>query len=72
MNYNPEKTYTWNPDDTFTISGREFGLILNTIRAILTTEQAAQVLLADKANQVIEKIMAENVESGVLKEVADS
>lgn len=69
MTYDPNKTYTWNPEDVFIISGREFGLILNTIRAILSTEQAAQILLANKTNEILEKIMAENVEKGVLKEV---
>jgi len=66
--YNPKIQYSWNPDDKFEISGGEFGLILNTLRAILNTEQAAQILLADRANSVIEKIMAEYVEKGIIKE----
>lgn len=68
MKYQPEKTYTWNPDETFTISGREFGLILNTIRAILNTEQAQQILLASKTSEVLEKIMEENVKNGKIIE----
>lgn len=68
MIYNPNTHYQWNPDETFTISGREFGLILNTIRAILNTEQAAQILLAAKTSDILEKIMAENVENGKIIE----
>ena len=43
----------------------------HTIRSILNTEQAAQILLADRANDVIEGIMAEYVEKDVIKEVSE-
>ena len=68
MNYNPEKMYSWNPDETFSISGREFGLILNTLRSILNTEQAQQIILAHKTNEVLERIMEENVKNGKIVE----
>jgi hypothetical protein len=64
MKYDPSKSYEWKPDEQFSISGSDFGLILNTIRSILSTEQAQQILLAARTNDVLEKIMAENVESG--------
>lgn len=69
--YDRGKKYTWSNEDQITISGRDFGFLLNTIRAILGTEQAAQILLADRANDVIEGIMAEYVEKGVIKEVKE-
>ena len=69
--YDRGKKYTWNNEDQITISGRDFGFLLNTIRSILSTEQAAQILLADRANDVIEGIMAEYVEKGVIKEVTE-
>ncbi len=68
MKYNPEKMYSWNPDETFSISGREFGLILNTLRSVLNTEQAQQIILANKTNEILEKIMEENVKSGKIIE----
>ena len=68
MSYNPNAQYQWNPDEQFTISGREFGLILNTIRALLSTEQAQQILLAARTNDVLEKLMKENVENGKIIE----
>lgn len=60
--------YSWNPDETFSISGREFGLILNTLRSILNTEQAQQIILAHKTNEILERIMEENVKSGKIIE----
>lgn len=68
MSYDANKQYSWNPDEQFTLSGRDFGLILNTIRAILSTEQAAQILLAARTNDVLEKLMKENVEKGKIIE----
>jgi len=69
--YDRSKKYSWSNEDQITISGRDFGFLLNTIRSILSTEQAAQILLADRANDVIEGIMAEYVEKGVIKEVTE-
>jgi hypothetical protein len=68
MSYDSNKHYQWNPDEQFTISGREFGLILNTVRAILSTEQAQQILLAARASDVLEKIMEENIKTGKIVE----
>jgi hypothetical protein len=69
--YNPNSKYTWKPEDTFTLTGQEFGLILNTVRAYLSSEEAARFQLMMQTNQVIEKIMKENVESDVIKEVVE-
>ena len=68
MAYDPSKNYSWKGDEIFTITGKEFGLILNTIRSILSTEQAQQILLAARAADILEKMMAENVESGKVVE----
>ena len=69
--YDPNSKYTWKPEDTFTLTGQEFGLILNTVRAYLSSEEAARFQLMMQTNQVIEKIMKENVESDVIKEVVE-
>ena len=69
--YDRSKKYSWSNEDQITISGRDFGFLLNTIRSILNTEQAAQILLADRANDVIEGIMAEYVEKDIIKEVTE-
>lgn len=67
--YNPNSKYTWTPEDTFTLTGQDFGLILNTVRAYLSSEEAARFQLMLKTNEVIEKLMIAGVESDVIKEV---
>lgn len=69
--YNPNAKYTWTPEDTFTLTGQEFGLILNTVRAYLSSEEAARFQLMLQTNQVIEKLMIENVEADIIKEVLE-
>jgi hypothetical protein len=66
--YDPAKRYTWTPEDTFTISGQDFGLFLNTVRSYLSSEEAARFQLMMKANEVIEKLMIEGVEADIIKE----
>jgi hypothetical protein len=70
--YDSNKKYTWTPEDVFTLSGAEFGLVLNALRAILSTEEAARVLLAIRANDMIEASLARAVESGAVKEAEES
>jgi predicted component of type VI protein secretion system len=67
--YDPNKRYTWTPEDVFTLSGKEFGLLLNTVRAYLGSEEAARFQLMIQSNEVIEKIMSGAVENGIVKEV---
>lgn len=69
--YDPNKRYTWGPEDKFEMNGREFGLILNSLRAVLNTEEAAKILLAQQANAAIEGIMAKGVEADIVKEVIE-
>lgn len=69
--YDPNKKYTWGPEDKFEISGQDFGLILNTVRSFLASEEAARFQLMLKSNEVIEQLMAEHVEKGTVKEVKE-
>jgi hypothetical protein len=69
--YDANKRYTWTPEDTFTLSGAEFGLILNTVRAYLASEEAARFQLMVQSNDAIEKVMARAVEADIVKEVVE-
>jgi len=69
--YDPSKRYTWTPNDKFELSGNEFGLILNAFRSVLNTEEAGRILLANEANQVVERILAKAVEADVVKEAPE-
>lgn len=71
-NYDPTKKYTWSLEDEFTLSGKDFGLMLNTIRALLNTEEAIRYQLLFKTNEMIENVMSEAANSGKIKEVPDS
>ena len=71
ITYDPNKKYTWTPDDTFILSGAEFGLILNTLRAILNTPEAARILLANQANTIVEGTLSKAVEAGVVIEAPE-
>jgi hypothetical protein len=69
--YDPNKKYTWTPDDSFILSGGEFGLVLNALRAILNTPEASRILIANEASKVVEKSLERAVENGIAKEVED-
>lgn len=67
--YDPSKKYTWTPNDKFELTGSEFGLILNSLRATISTPEAARILLANEANEAVENALAKAVEAGIVKEV---
>ena len=67
--FDPTKKYAWSPDTTFTISGNDFGLLLNTLRSITSTKEAQTILLAHEAGDVLEKTLANGVESGIIVEI---
>jgi hypothetical protein len=67
--YDPQKQYKWETETEFKMNGNEFGLILNTFRTILNSPEARQVLLIKEANEVAEKVLAKNVEEGIVNEI---
>jgi len=69
--FDPNKKYTWAIDSQFTLSGNDFGILLNSLRAILSTEEAQRILLADKASQIMEATLAQAVENGSVVEVPE-
>lgn len=69
--FDPNKKYTWAIDSEFTLSGNDFGILLNSLRAILSTEEAQRVLLADKASQILEATLAKAVQNGAVVEVPE-
>ena len=70
--YDPNKKYTWTPEDSFILSGGEFGLVLNALRSVLNTQEAARILIANEANKIVEGALQRAVESGVAKEAEDN
>jgi hypothetical protein len=50
------------------LSGNEFGMLLNSLRGIVSTPEARVILRAADAADAIETVMARNVESGLVVE----
>lgn len=69
--YDPNKKYGWTPNDQFVMSGQEFGIVLNALRAVLNTQEASKILLANEANKAVEAILAKGVETGMVKEIQE-
>ena len=67
--FNPNSTYNWKPETQFTLDGKEFALVLNSLRAFLQTDNAKAVLAAIEASKIIESLLIKAVESGEAKEV---
>lgn len=66
--FDPAKKYTWSGTDQFSLSGYEFGVILNSLRAVLSTSEAQAIFQAAQASELVEKVLARAVEAGVAKE----
>jgi hypothetical protein len=71
ITYDPSKRYTWTPATEFTLTGEQFGLILNSLRGVISTPEAARVLLAAQANDSLEAVLAKAVESGAVVEAPE-
>jgi len=71
INYDPSKRYTWTPATEFTLTGEQFGLILNSLRGVISTPEAARILLAAQANDSLEAVLARAVESGAVVEAPE-
>ena len=72
ISYDPNKKYTWTPEDQFTLSGGEFGLVLNALRSVLNTQEAARILIANEANKIVESALQRAVEAGIAKEAPEN
>jgi hypothetical protein len=69
--FDPNKKYTWATDQDFTLTGGEFGLLLNSLRAVVSTKEAQTIILASKAADLMEDVLAQNVEKGIIKEITE-
>jgi hypothetical protein len=69
MKYDPQKSYTWQPEDKFELSGSQLGMILNTFRAVLSSPLILMIKNIEQANIAVEEIMANGVEVGIIKEL---
>ena len=68
IKFDPNKKYTWSASESFTLTGGQFGVILNALRATISTKEAQTILLANEAAIAVENVLAGAVEAGVVKE----
>lgn len=68
MKYDPTKKYTWEPTQVFQLNGNEYGLLLNALRAVISTPEAQRIILAEKAHSLLEDILKKGVEDGFIRE----
>jgi hypothetical protein len=69
--FDPNKKYTWDYNAQFVLDGKEFGLLLNTLRAVINTKEAQTILLAKQAGDVLEEALAAAVEAGKVVELKE-
>lgn len=69
--YDPRKKYTWSRDLNFTLSGNEFGMILNALRGIVGTPEAGRILMAADAANLLEEQLAKGVAEGTIVEIKE-
>lgn len=66
--YDPKKMYEWGPSSKFTLTGDEFGVILNSLRKVLVSPEAQMILAVDRASDAIENVLARAVATGQVTE----
>lgn len=69
--FDPNKKYVWNPETEFVLKGGEFGAVLNTLRAFLSTPEAQRVIMANQTHDIVEAILGKAVEDGSVQESAE-
>jgi hypothetical protein len=66
----PNTSYSWNNDQEFPVTGKEFETLLNTSRALLGTPEAQMVLFLKRVNDIFENVLIKGIESGVIVEAS--
>lgn len=71
IKYNPNKGYSWQPGDTFLISGQDYSTILALTRSILETKEARTIFLAQGVSEALQESLMNSVEKGIAKEIEE-
>lgn len=70
--FDPNKKYTWEYGAEFVLNGKDFGMILNALRAVINTKEAQTILLAKQAGDALEDLLEKGVEVGVVVELPEN
>lgn len=58
----PNTQYQWKEDEVFTFTGKEYEMIINTVNALLSTQEAQKILLLSKVNDVLHTKLVKAIE----------
>lgn len=64
--FSPEQSYSWQADDTLSISGLELDVLNKTFDEILSSPIAKPVLMALEGKKAVNSILRKNVEAGII------
>lgn len=67
--FDPSKSYQWNDGDIFYLKGREFGALINNLKAIATSEVAQIFRTIDRLIPILNDVLATQVSAGIAKEI---
>jgi hypothetical protein len=70
--FDPNKKYTWEYSAQFVLNGKDFGMILNALRAVINTKEAQTILLAKQAGDALEDTLTAAVEAGLVVELPEN
>lgn len=70
--FDPTKKYTWDFNAQFVLNGKDFGMILNALRAVINTKEAQTLLLAKQAGDALEDVLEQAVEAGLVIELPEN
>ena len=70
--FDPNKKYTWEYGTEFVLNGKDFGMILNALRAVINTKEAQTILLAKQAGDALEDLLERGVETGIVVELPEN
>lgn len=70
--YDPEKTYSWNPQGIVTMTGQQFASFYHLLTQEMNERGGAPVSLKVEAFQVMMKVFTDGVETGQMYEVKEA
>lgn len=66
--YSPEKSYSWNANDVFAITGLQFDIINKVIQANLQNPEVQRALYLVEGAKAVQEILKVAVEEGLVSE----
>jgi hypothetical protein len=67
--YDPTHTYKWEKDTKFELSGEEFGMVINSLKAIAATNEAIMYQQIYQALQKVEAALSKAIEEGKVEDI---